>query len=188
VTVNVRRADGVCYGDRMVGSLLDDAFDHHVWATIRLIDACAELDPAQLETSVPGTYGSILDTQCHVVVSDANYLFVLSGERTPQIDQDTEDTMDLPELRAVMERNGEGWAKVLSEGPDPHAMTLRRRDDGSETRAPVGLRLAQALHHGTDHRSQVCTAISSLGVVPPEIDLWALGEQVGTVVETPATS
>jgi uncharacterized damage-inducible protein DinB len=121
-------------------------------------------------------------------VSDANYLFVLSGERMPQIDQDTEDTMDLPELRAVMERNGEGWATVLSEGPDPQEMTVRRFDDGSETRAPVGLRLAQALHHGTDHRSQICTAITSLGVVPPEIDLWALGEQAGTVVETPATT
>jgi hypothetical protein len=47
----------------MVGFLLDDAFNHHVWATIRLIDACAELDPARLEPSVPGTYGSILNTQ-----------------------------------------------------------------------------------------------------------------------------
>jgi uncharacterized damage-inducible protein DinB len=169
----------------MSGSLLGDAFDHHVWASLRLIDACLELSPEQLETSVPGTYGSILDTQRHIVGSDAYYLFVLSGERTPNID---EDQMDLPELRAAMEHNGEAWAEVLAEDPDPDAMTLRRRDDGSETRAPVGLRLAQALHHGTDHRSQICTAITTLGVEPPWIDLWAYGEQAGTVIEISPTS
>jgi hypothetical protein len=37
-------------------SLLNDAFAHHVWATVRLIDACRPLTPAQLATSVPGTY------------------------------------------------------------------------------------------------------------------------------------
>ncbi len=39
-------------------TLLDDAFAHHVWATRRTIDACASLDPSQLETTMPGTYGS----------------------------------------------------------------------------------------------------------------------------------
>ena len=37
----------------------------------------------------------------------------------------------------------------------------------------MGIRLAQALHHGTDHRSQICTALTTLGVEPPEIDVWA---------------
>jgi uncharacterized damage-inducible protein DinB len=43
----------------------------------------------------------------------------------------------------------------------------------------MGLRLAQVVHHGSDHRSQVCTALTSLGITPPEIDLWAYGEAVG---------
>ena len=47
-----------------------DAFGHHVWATTRLIDVCIELSPEQLATAVPGTYGSILDTQRHLVGSD----------------------------------------------------------------------------------------------------------------------
>jgi uncharacterized damage-inducible protein DinB len=52
----------------------------------------------------------------------------------------------------------------------------------------VSIRLAQALHHGTDHRSQICTALTSLGVEPPFIDVWDYGEQMGTVTEDPATS
>ena len=50
--------------------LLADAFDHHVWASLRIVDACLALSPEQLETNVPGTYGSILDTARHLVGSD----------------------------------------------------------------------------------------------------------------------
>jgi uncharacterized damage-inducible protein DinB len=40
------------------------------------------------------------------------------------------------------------------------------------------------LHHGTDHRSQVCTALTTLGVEPPAIDVWDYGVEAGRVVET----
>ena len=50
-----------------------------------------------------------------------------------------------------------------------------RRDDGSATEAPIGIRLAQAIHHGTDHRSQICTALTTLGIEPPFIDVWDFG-------------
>lgn len=48
--------------------------------------------------------------------------------------------------------------------------------DGWEFHRPAGLRLARAIHHGTDHRSQVCTALTSHGIEPPEIDPCASGE------------
>ena len=63
----------------MSSPILADAFGHHVWATIRVLDACADLDDAQLATTVPGTYGSILDTLRHVVGGDVFYLDVLQG-------------------------------------------------------------------------------------------------------------
>jgi uncharacterized damage-inducible protein DinB len=162
--------------------LLSDAFEHHVWATLRLIDACLGLNPEQLETTVPGTYGSILDTLRHLVGSDSWYLFVITEGRRPRID---EDEMSLSELRAVMEDNGAEWSRVLAEESDPDRMTVVRLSDGSKCKSPLGIRLAQALHHGTDHRSQVCTALTELGVEPPDIDLWAFGEENGRVVEVP---
>ena len=169
----------------MSGSLLQDAFAHHVWATLRLIDACVPLSPEQMGTTVPGTYGSILETMRHVVGADAWYLFVTSGERTPLID---EDRMDLPELRSAMEDFGAHWFRLLATDLDPDAVLVRRRDDGSQTHAPVGIRLAQALHHGSDHRSQICTALTTLGREPPAIDVWDFGEQHGRVIEIPPTS
>lgn len=169
----------------MSKSLLADAFGHHVWATERLIDACLELSPEQLETVVPGTYGSIITTMRHIAGGDAGYLFALTGGRTSEID---EGEMGLGELRAAMERNGVAWSEVLAQDPDPDADCVRHRDDGTDSHAPVGIRLAQALHHGTDHRSQICTALTSLGLEPPEIDVWAFADLDGRVVETPAAS
>jgi uncharacterized damage-inducible protein DinB len=166
----------------MTTTLLDEGFAHHVWATLRLMDVCDALSPGQLATTAPGTYGSILDTMRHLVGADAGYLFVMSRERVPNVD---EEQMDLAELRAVMERNGKAWSELLSEGVDPSEVLVRTWDDGSQTQAPYGIRLAQALHHGTDHRSQICTALSTLGIEPPLIDVWDFGEQAGSVTETP---
>jgi len=55
----------------MSPSLLDDAFAHHVWATLRLIDTCLLLTREQLDADVPGTYGSILETMRHFVGGDS---------------------------------------------------------------------------------------------------------------------
>ncbi|HYM84522.1 MAG TPA: DinB family protein [Candidatus Dormibacteraeota bacterium] len=164
----------------MNGSLLRDAFGHHAWATIRLLDACAALTPEQLRTAVPGTYGSILDTLRHLGGADASYLNVLSAGAVERID---EDAMDLGELRAAVERFGPAWLSLLESDLDPDAIVVRHRDDGSETHAPIGIRLAQALHHGTDHRSQVCTALTTLGIEPPAIDVWDYAAKVGRLTE-----
>lgn len=167
----------------MSRSVLADAFAHHTWATLRLIDTCLGLTPEQLVTVVPGTYGSILDTMRHIAGADASYLSVLTGGRHLEID---EATLDLPELRAAMELDGAAWASLIEEDLDPDAVVVRQRDDGSVSQAPMGIRLAQVVHHGTDHRSQICTALTTLGVTPPEIDVWDFAWHDGRLVEIPA--
>jgi len=169
----------------MANSLLSDAFAHHVWATLRLIDACLPLSSDQLETDLPGTFGSIIATARHLVGADTAYLFALTGGRTAVID---EALMNLPELRAVMEGNGGTWTLLLTQDLDPDAIVIRRREDGSEGHAPLGVRLAQALHHGTDHRSQICTALTTIDVEPPAIDVWDFAEQDGRLAEVPPPS
>jgi uncharacterized damage-inducible protein DinB len=97
--------------------------------------------------------------------------------------------MGLPELRAVMEGNGTAWSRLLAQDLDPDDVLGEvDDDDGYEKHAPMGIRLAQALHHGTDHRSQICTALTTLGVEPPAIDVWDFGLQDGRVVEVPPSS
>jgi uncharacterized damage-inducible protein DinB len=169
----------------MSRSPLADAFGHHVWATLRLLDACLPLTPEQQATTVPGTYGSILDTMRHLVGADASYLHVLTGGHVAEID---EESMGLPELRSAIETIGPGWTELVGRDVDPDAIVVRHRDDGTDSLAPMGIRLAQALHHGTDHRSQVCTALTTLGIEPPAIDAWAYADQEGRLSVVPTSA
>jgi uncharacterized damage-inducible protein DinB len=169
----------------MDGRLLRDAFGHHVWATHPVIDASAQLTRAQLASTVPGTYGSIIDTLRHLVGADSSYLWLLSGGEVTAMDDEAEAAADLTTLRAAMDEDGRVWARVLERDLDPDALVTRHRDDGSSSSAPLGVRLAQVIHHGTDHRSQVCTALTTLGVTPPDIDVWDYAASDGRLSETP---
>lgn len=165
---------------------MHDAFAHHGWATLRLADACLALSPEQLETAVPGTYGSILETMRHLVGSDGWYLFTVTDDRSALID---ENRMGLREIRSAMESYGASWTRLLDGELDPDVvLTEVDEDDGYQKQAPMGVRLAQVLHHGTDHRSQICTALTTLGVEPPAIDAWDFGLADGRVIETPPKS
>jgi uncharacterized damage-inducible protein DinB len=172
----------------MPSPLLADAFGHHVWATIRVLDACAALDDAQLATSVPGTYGSILDTLRHIVDGDVFYLDVLRGGDPEPFDK---ATSDISALRAVMEAHAAAWQDMVAGDLDPATVVVEHEDSGYDTHAPLGIRLAQALYHGTDHRSQVCTALTSLGIEPPGIEVWdfaALDGRMFTIESTGPTA
>jgi uncharacterized damage-inducible protein DinB len=166
-------------------SILADAFEHHVWATLQVIDACRSLTDEQMGTTVTGTYGSIMDTLRHLVGSDASYLFVLTDGRVREIE---EAEMGVGQLRAVMERNGPEWARLLGQDLDPERTVTRHRDDGTDSLAPLGVRLAQVIHHGTDHRSQICTTLTSLGLEPPEIDVWDYAQQDGRITVVPSSA
>jgi uncharacterized damage-inducible protein DinB len=168
----------------MAESLLDAAFAHHVWATVRLIDTCLALTPQQLEAEVPGTYGSILTTMRHMVGGDSYYLSHFTNDPGRLID---EDRMSMEDLRAVIESNGDTWSGLLGEGPRPDA-NVRDVDDGWGRDASMAIRFAQALNHGNDHRSQICTGLSLIGLEPPPIDVWAFGLDTGRVVEFPLPS
>jgi uncharacterized damage-inducible protein DinB len=87
-----------------------------------------------------------------------------------------------------MASHDSAWSDLLATKPDPDAVLTVTHDDGSKTQATMGIRLAQAVHHGTDHRSHICTVLTTLGVEPPAIDVWDFGAQNGRVVEmSPAT-
>jgi uncharacterized damage-inducible protein DinB len=159
----------------MTASLLHDAMAHHIWATERLIDACGALTAEQLRIPAPGTYGPILDTLRHLVSTDGWYL-TFFRDWTNLVDEDAEVT--LAELRSAVTTNGTAWMELLAGDLDGEADVVEH-GDGWTFHSPLGFRLAQAAHHGTDHRSQTCTALTSLGVEPPAIDLWAYGEATG---------
>jgi uncharacterized damage-inducible protein DinB len=165
--------------------ILADAFAHHVWASIRVLDACATLDDEQLATTVPGTYGTILATLRHVVDGDVFYLNVLHGGEPQPFDK---DASDIRTLRLVMEAHNRAWQELIARDLDPATVVVEYEDSGYETHAPLGIRLAQALYHGIDHRSQVCTALTSIGIEPPGIEVWDYAHLDGRYFTIPTGS
>jgi len=154
----------------------DDAFRHNVWATVRLIDVCAALTPEQLAAPTPGTYGSIHETLRHIVGSDGWYLSFFRDEGVVRFDGDFLPA--LSDLRAGTVSNAALWLEVLADAPDPDR-EIEEVDGHVRYLAPVGIRLAQALHHGSDHRSQICTALTLIGSEPPDISVWRFGDEMG---------
>ena len=148
----------------MTASLLKDAMAHHIWATERLIDACEVLTPEQMRAPAPGTYGPIVATLAHMVRSDGWYL-TFFRDWTNAIDEESDVT--LAELRSASSATGEAWMELLVGELDADKDIVEHGETW-DFHAPLGLRLAQVVHHGTDHRSQICTALTSLGRTRPE--------------------
>ena len=161
----------------MTTTLVDDAMAHHIWATQRLIDACADLTPEQLRTPAPGTFGPIIDTLRHIVSTDGWYLTFFRDWTNAIDEEDQSVTLRRPSCGHHDERRG--LDRDPGRGSGWRGRTWSSTATAGTSIRPSRFRLAQVFHHGTDHRSQVCTALTSLGIEPPEIDLWAWGEATG---------
>lgn len=166
-------------------TILDHAFAHHLWGNEQVLDACATLTDEQLTQPVPGTYGPVIATLRHLIQADSFYLWVHRGSTGPLID--VENSLTVDELRVANDQHAAGYQELLAEPLDPDA-DVAEHGPGWDFIAPMGLRLAQVVHHGSDHRSQVCTALTALGIVPPEIDLWAYGRARGITREGAAAA
>ncbi len=155
---------------------LSDPIRHNNWATRHLIAFCrdAELTQEQLTTPGAGAYGSILETLNHMVRSDASYLRALLG-RSPAWMQDAAD-MDLDRLAGRAEESELLWEQLLEEPIDVNRVVVV--DEGANE-VYVGIFVAQALHHGTLHREQVCAMLTSMGVQPPDLQAWEYAWSTG---------
>lgn len=156
-------------------NMLQLALGHNSWANLRLLEFCAAQDPALLEQPIVGTAGSVRQTLAHELSAEQRYLRRLGAPLENGFQETDEPGLDA--MLEMAERLSSSWQRVAASPPDI----------ATEVHAPqgslrLGILLAQAIHHGSDHRSQVMTGLTQLGVQPPELDLWAYGETIGWVV------
>ena len=153
--------------------VLRACFHHHIWATLALIDALESLPADRLEAQIPGTYGSMHKTVAHLAAADGRYLLRLTGEQLPPY-TDVEEPPTLDRLRAGMRDHADRWTAFLDRlDAGTLDVTLAGRPDYPETPHAEGLFLLQALHHGNDHRTQICTVLSANGFESPDLDVWS---------------
>ncbi len=144
--------------------LLVEFFRHNAMMNGRLMEACRRLSPEQLGATATGTYGSVGATLVHIANSQEGYAArLLDTERPERLPEEP-----FPGFEALAERFGHGDAQL-----EEAARQQVTGDDPPGTWSmPVSLFLLQAVNHGTEHRSQVATILTQLGVEPPEMDGW----------------
>lgn len=146
-------------------------FDHHVWATMTLIDALEDLPAERLDAEIPGTYGSVVDTLNHLVEADSRYLVRIYAPTPPPAQ--VHPPRPPAALRTQIQGNAARWGQALDQleagGLDA---TIEAKDGYPRTSHAEGLLMLQAVHHGNDHRTQICSTLGALGLEVPELDGW----------------
>lgn len=152
--------------------VLRDSFAYHAWATRTLLDAIERLGPETLDRRIDGTYGSIAATLTHLVDSDTRYQLRMREPTPPPV----EDHPPRPtaELRELVDGQEQRWNELLDrlDRGDLDASIVDRAEDYPDIEHAEPLLFLQALHHGNDHRTQVCSTLGALGLEVPEIDVW----------------
>jgi uncharacterized damage-inducible protein DinB len=157
---------------------LDDLAGHHVWATAQVLAFCRELDGATLDATVPGTYGTIIETLRHLIYSEASYLYRLTGAwPTHPWRGDADVGLDvLTERAAVLATTLE---RFVAGDWDTERLGEARGDEGEVFAVRAGVFLTQALHHANEHRAHVCTILGALGYDPPDVSAWGYARATG---------
>lgn len=151
--------------------VVTEFFRHNAMMNRRLVDACRQLTPEQLGATTPGTYGRIGATLVHIANAQDGYAARFLGtERPERLPEDP-----FPGFDALAERLTNGDAQLeeaAKQAGQGHDVQVTGDDPPGTWRMPASLLLLQAVNHGTEHRSQVATTLTQLGVEPPEMDGW----------------
>lgn len=149
--------------------VLTTLYKHNRWANLRLLEACRNLTPAQLEAKIPGSFGTVHQTLDHFVTSERSYFSRISTGHRYGSDPDA-PLLTVPEMIQLADETGNGlieWAGKIQ--PDD-AVTVDW--EGTPRSVPKAILLTQVINHATEHREQVKAILTELGIEPPDLQGW----------------
>lgn len=166
--------------ERGDASVLTTLFHHNAWANLTLLDFCERLSDAQLDGTAIGGFGSIRDTLVHIVGAEVSYVKRVNGKLPAK-----------PLLRGQFPgfdvlKEAARWASdellqlALSARADTIVQERRQQQRIEYTLASL---MVQAITHSTEHRTQIATIITQLGVEPPDMSGWKYMEESGELRE-----
>jgi uncharacterized damage-inducible protein DinB len=158
-----------------MGPLIAEAFRYSRWANLHLLGVCGQLSADQLEWTAQGTYGTIAATFQHLCSAEQRYLARLTGAE-PAL-HESDEFPGIAALTAHAERTGDSLIEAAGTVRYDEAQVYKFRNRRVEMLPAVIL--LQALHHGNDHRTHVCTILGTHDVSYGDMDVWAYGYATG---------
>ncbi len=159
----------------MPGTTLEHLIKHNNWANALIIQACSSLTDAQLDAAPKSaTMGSIRETLFHMVKAQRGYYRLLTVPVEER--RKSQFTVEFGQLEETARSSGESLlALVRDEAGIAAKGRLQTSDDYWVEPWVV---LIQIINHATEHREQIKSMLTALGVTPPEIDGWSYAEAV----------
>ena len=150
----------------MAENILAKLFEHNHWANQKILDACAALTDEQLDAPPQSaTEGNIRSTLLHLANAQLGYLRIL----TLPLEQRKERVeLDFAEAGTSTQQTGEALLNLVREEKYPKERLVTR--DGHYVEPWVIL--VQIINHATEHREQIKSMLTALGITPPSIDGW----------------
>jgi uncharacterized damage-inducible protein DinB len=140
------------------------------WANAQLFTVCQKLTTDQKNATAPGTYGSIHRTVGHIIAAEADYVGRMTGER-PQAPFRWEDGPSLADLAAYANQVAEALLDAAERIPPTQLVHVEEDDNTLDYQARH--LFIQAINHGIEHRTNITTILSGLGLTAPEVNGWA---------------
>jgi len=150
-------------------STLVELIRYNNWANAQILSACRKLTADQLTASTPGTYGPIIATLWHTILAEADYIGRLTGSR-PQPPASWEDDHSLDNPAAIAETEAFTLLDTIQRFPPDYM--VHEEEDGNKLDYKAQTLFIQIINHGIEHRTNVTTIMSGLGLPVPEVDGW----------------
>ncbi|NUN96427.1 MAG: hypothetical protein HUU16_09655 [Candidatus Omnitrophica bacterium] len=154
----------------MTKNILAKLFEHNNWANMQIILACSALSDDQLDAEPhTATKGSIRQTLLHLVDSQAGYLLLL----TLPVEARHYVPLEFAKLQESASASGAGLLALARGEQKPLGPRLQTQN---RFHVEPWVVMVQVINHATEHREQIKSMLTSLGVPPPDIDGWTYGE------------
>ena len=161
----------------MTENVLVKLFEHNNWANLRIIEACSALRDDQLDAEPhSATKGSIRVTLTHLVASQQGYLSLL----TLPVEARHDAPPAFADLAKAASISGEALLALARDESSKQSTTRLQTTDGHYVEPWVVM--VQVINHATEHREQISSMLTALGVTPPDLDGWSYGEATSTLV------
>jgi uncharacterized damage-inducible protein DinB len=161
----------------MANDLLQRLFEHSNWANQQLIEVCSQLNDEQLDAEPSSAmYGTIRQTLIHLVRAQVAYLKLLT--RPVEERRQAKIPLAFADLALNARSSGEGLLELVGDGK----ITTNRIETTDGYWVEPWVVLVQAINHADEHREQVCSQLSALGVKSPALDGWSFGEASGALL------
>ena len=159
----------------MADNIVTALFEHNNWANLRVLEACSALTDKQLdEPPQSATKGTIRRTLWHLVEAQQWYLSLLTDAQ-PYADDHPVPTF--PELRESVQSSGDALLTLARD--ETKNLPKRRVPTDEGLSAEPWVIMLQAINHATEHREQLSSMLTALGVKAPEMDGWAFAAATG---------